>query len=252
MAPRRDALERSEGAVTALGVVAPPPIHIESPAFEGSLGTLFRLVRDHRVDLLGVPLFPICEAYFAYLLQAETDNLDEAAAALAALAYLLERKAWMLLPGPDPEPEAEEPMELPEATTYEYRAAIEALAQWHEDRASLFFRSPDAGPDPYELPYTLGDVGVADLARALERVLSKAEPEPMKPLSRPRRSLAEQMRRVLLAVSDRWQNLGTLLPPPYTRWDAVYWFLALLELIRLGQVAARLTETGDVEFARAP
>jgi len=249
MAPRHELPERKD-RVSALGVISPPPIHVQTPTFDGSLATLFACVRDHKVDLLQVPLFPICEAYFAYLMQIEVRDLDEAAAALSALAYLLERKAWMLLPVPDPEPEYEEAYDVPEPTRHEYQAAIAALSLWQEEREQLFFRSPDAGPDPYELPYTLSNVGVSDLARAFERLLRKAEPEPMTPLSKPRKSLQEQMGLVLLAVSHEWKTMEALVTEPFTREDAVYWFLSLLELIRLGQIQARLSGD-DVEFARA-
>jgi segregation and condensation protein A len=247
MAPRHELADRKD-RLSALGVIAPPPIHVQSPKFDGSLATLFMFVRDQKVDLLDVPLFPICEAYFAYLMQSELRDLDEAAAALSALAYLLERKAWMLLPVPDPEPEFDEPIELPEPTSHEYRVAIQALQMWHEERSMLFFRAPEAGPDPYELPYTLANIAVGDLARAFERVLRKAQPEPLT-VAKPRKSLQEQMRLVLLAITKDWTRLEDLIPQPYTRSDAVYWFLALLELIRLGQVSARV-KAEEVEFSR--
>jgi segregation and condensation protein A len=250
MAPRAELAERKD-RITALGVVAPPPIHVTTPTFDGSLATLFACVRDHKVDLLDVPLFPICEAYFAYMLNTELRDLDEAAAALAALSYLLERKAWLLLPVPEPEPDYyEEPMDAIEPSIQEFGMAIEALRLWHDERGLLFFRSPDAGPDPYELPYTLSNVSVADLARAFERLLKRASPEPLEPLSKPRRSLQEQMKAVLLAVGTEWKTLEQLVAPPFTRSEAVYWFLALLELIRLGKVAARIQDD-DVEFGAA-
>ncbi len=236
--------------VAGLGLVAPPPIHIQSPTFEGSLATLLRCVRDNKVKLLDVPLLPVCEAYFEYLVQTNLADLDEAAAALLALAYLLERKAWALLPSEEPEPEPEEPLELPEPTIHEFGPAIEALRTWHEERAKRFFRSPDAGPEPYELPFTLAKVKVEDLAVALERVLRRAVPTTVEQLGKPRRSLSEQMRIVLTALGTEFKPLEDAIPSPYTREDAVYWFLALLELIRLAQVNIRVTET-EVAFARA-
>ncbi len=249
MAPRQELADRRD-RVSALGVIAPPPIHVQSPRFDGSLATLFAFVRDHKLDLLDVPLFPICEAYFAYLMQSELRDLDEAAAALSALAYLLERKAWLLLPTAEPEPDLEEPFELPEPTAHEYRAAIQALQIWQEERSQLFFRGPEAGPDPYELPYELTDVSLGDLSRAFERVLRKAEPGTIAAVA-PRKSLQEQMRIVLGAMTASWRALEQLITLPYTRAEAVYWFLALLELIRLGQVAARV-RSESVEFALAP
>ena len=251
MAARRASKDHTPQVVTAASVIAPSPIHVESPAFSGSLAMLFSCVRERKVDLLEVPLFPICEAYFNYLIEAELADLDEAAAALAALAYLLERKAWALLPTAEPEPEQlEDPMELAAPTVYEFDEAIEALRRFHEERSRRFFRPVESGPDPYEVPVTLGDVTAADLARAFEALLRRAKPDPMDMPAKPRRSLSEQMGVVLKALTKEFRSLEAIVTEPFTKTEAVYWFLALLELIRLGQAAVRLEEE-KVEFARA-
>jgi len=247
MAPRADVPEK----ITALGVIAPPPIHVTTPTFDGSLGTLFAFVRDHKVDLLDIPLFPICEAYFTYLLNSPEKNLDEAAAALAALAYLLERKAFLLLPVPEPEPdEWEEPLELECTHAAEYAAAIDVLQTWQEERAALFFRSPDSGNLPYELPYELANVAPSDLARAFDRLMRRALPDEMPDLSRPKPSLRDQMLKVSARLTDEWRSIDELFEEPITRSEAVFWFLALLELIRLGRCVVRVVDE-EVGFARA-
>lgn len=246
MASRRELAENN--SITALGVISPPPIHVASPRFEGSLATLFKCVKDHKVDLLDVPLSPICEAYFAYLLSATLNDLDEAAAALTALAYLLERKAWALLPTSEPEPEVEEPLELPIGTSASFGTAIEALRLWEEERSHTFFRSQEMGPDIYELPYSLKDVRADDLARAFARLLARATVNPDANVARARRSISDQMSLVMRALDAAWKNLEDLIEQPFTREDAVYFFLALLELVRLGQAAVRCEE-GSVQFA---
>lgn len=233
----------------AWGIAQPPPIDIESPGFSGSLAALFQGAHDRRIDLMQVPLLPICQAYFEYLLGFETIDLDESAAAMMALAYLLERKAWGLLPTPDPEPDIDDDFTLSLPTAHEYAIAIEALKVWREERERFYFRPLDAAPDPYEVPCALGEVTPSDLARALERLLRKATPMEVGSLSQPRRSLSEQMVVVLGALTKRWARLDDLVPTPFTREDAVYWFLALLELIRLGQAKVQLAEE-DVLFAR--
>jgi len=248
---RRKTKDHTLEAISPAGVIAPAPIQVESPKFSGSLAMLFACVRERKVDLLEIPLFPICEAYFQYLVESELADLDEAAAALAALSYLLERKAWALLPTPEPEPEeTEEAMELLAPTVYEFDLAIETLRRFHDERSRRYFRPAESGPDPYEVPLQLGSVTAADLARAFESLLRKANPDPMDMPAKPRRSLSEQMGVVLGALSKEFRNLEQLVPEPFTRTDVVFWFLALLELIRLGQAAVRLEE-GIVEFARA-
>jgi chromatin segregation and condensation protein Rec8/ScpA/Scc1 (kleisin family) len=231
-------------------LVAPAPIAIQTPTFEGSLATLFVCVRDRKIDLGGIPMAPICEAYWQYVIGSPLTNLDEAAAALVALAYLLERKAWLLLPTPEEEPEETEALDALPPSAHEYALVMDALRAGAEIRERMFFRSPEAGPDPYELPYKLEAVSARDLALALERVLSRVATEPQAPVVRPRRALSEVIGAVLLAVSDVWRPMERLIPLEATRSDVVYWFLALLELIRLGQVAVRV-EAEAVEFARA-
>ena len=75
-----------------MGFYAPPEIHVECDAFRGSLATLFECVREQKIELLGVPLAPICEAYFAYLLENAEHDLESAAVALARRAVLPARE----------------------------------------------------------------------------------------------------------------------------------------------------------------
>ena len=157
MAPRSNSkLLSAEHAISPLGVVAPPPIHVQSAAFEGSLAMLFNCVREHKVELLDIPLAPICEAYFAYILSSPDTGLDEAAAALVALAYLLERKAWLLLPTPEPEPEELDALEPLEPTVHEFTAAIEALRIWHAEAGKKGWDKPGRPPGKARPPVIAG------------------------------------------------------------------------------------------------
>lgn len=228
--------------ISALGLVEPPPIHIESPVFKGSLALLFECVRDRKVDLLGIPLAPICETYFHYLLEHQDTSVDTAAAALNALSYLVERKSWMLLPVPDPEPEEDDPLELLDPTVHEYQEVIELLRSLHEDREQVFFRQFERSVDVYEVPTHLSEITPQDLARAFERILKQAVPPEPEVLQKPRKSLAAQMKLVLTYLTRDWADLSVAFRPPYTPEEAVVSFLAVLELIRLGTVKMRKQE----------
>lgn len=228
------------------GLAVPPPIAIECEAFSGSLGALFQCVRTGKVDLAGVPLFPVCEAYFQYLIESSGEDLDSAAAALLALAYLLERKAGLLLPRPESEEEEDVLPDYVEPYAHEYAAAIEALREWQSERESTFFRATKG--ESYEMPYDVGEVSSLDLARSLERLLRRAKPDPNAMPAKPRRSLAEQMKIVLAALSPEPRPLERIVQGEFTRSEAVWWFLALLELIRLGQAHVELN-ADDVLFS---
>ena len=197
-------------------------------------------VRDHRVLLRDVPLAPICEAYLNYLVQSSVIALDEAAAALTALAFLLERKAWGLLPTEEEEPEAEETVDgLPAlgGQLQLFEEAIDVLKELRQEREQIFFRSPADGFEPPATQLELGAISSSDLALAMEGLLKRSKPDPTPPALRQRRSLGEVMAETLARLTGEPKRLIELMPPDFTRTDAVYVFLAVLELIRLGQVS---------------
>lgn len=242
-------LDSAETRVGLLGVVPPPNIQIDCDAFSGTLGLLYQCVRQQKVDLLGVPLAPLCEAYFRYLADQREEDLDGAASALVALAYLVEKKAWMLLPTPEVYDEGSELDEQAAFDPYigQFGAVIDELASLHLGREQHFFRAAQSEA-LYEVPFELGEVTAGDLARALERVLRRAVPEKPEVLSRPRRSLADQMALVAKALPSEFLPLEQIVVGELTRVEIVWWFLALLELIRLGQASVRL-EGEEVLFA---
>ena len=244
-------LARSE-TVGPLGVFAPPDIQIECPAFTGSLALLFTFVRDHKVDLLDIPLAPICLAYVEYLAGSQQTELESSAVAATALAYLLERKAHLLLPTLKQE-EEEEDLELEsiDPTAHLYAPAVRSLQERLNEREQMFFRSREGAAILYELPIDTESVTTADLARALESLLARAIPDPVEPLGRPRRSLTEQMGIVLRALPENPATLDHIVVGEFTRGEVVWWFLALLELIRLGQ-AIVVMQDNQPAFARRP
>ena len=229
--------------VGPLGVFSPPDIQIEC------LALLFTFVRDHKVDLLSIPLAPICLAYVEYLAGSQETELESSAVAATALAYLLERKAQMLLPSQKPEEEEEFDLESIDPTAHLYAPAVRSLQEKLADREQIFFRTTE-GAAAYELPIDTESVTTGDLARALESLLARAKPDPIEPLGKPRRSLSEQMGIVLRALPEEPQTLDNIVTGEFTRAEVVWWFLALLELIRLGQAVVAMQESVPV-FGRS-
>lgn len=232
-----------------LGLIAPPNIAIECDAFQGTLGALIKCVLHQKIDLWDIPLQPICQAYVEYLLETDENDVDGASTAMVAMAYLIERKAFRLIPLPEPSEEdlLEGLYEGPEII--DFQEALLSLEERFEERQNLFFRSVDVRHE-YEIPVSLGKITVADLGRALENLLAKAQEETTVMMSRPRRSLAEQMRVVERCLSHEPRPLETLVEGEFTRAEALWWFLALLELIRLSQAWVELGPDGQVLFSR--
>jgi segregation and condensation protein A len=223
---------------TILGSAVPPSLPIRTPAFDGPLALLIKFVQEKRITLLDVPLAPIANAYLDYLEETDCADLDSAGAALLAIAYLLERKAELLLPQPSVIIQEELPG-LIEPTSYYFAPAIETLENRFSNRQQLFFRQPDAPREAYQLPLDIGDLTANSLAAALKRLLEAAIPPKFdhQP-NRPHVSLRVKMDEIISALSatDSALTLDSLLPNSFTRLDVVWTFLAILELVKLNLI----------------
>lgn len=220
---------------------APPRVPIQLPLWgEGSLGWLLSLIRKHRLDLLDLQLAPIAEACWEYW--QEVGDLDEGGDAVAALAYLTERKAGRLL-APPPEPEEPEPLwtSLPE----QYRAVMSDLAELESERALLFFRRAAPDMEDYELPIPFGQLDSKRLLLALQSLLERALPLPEQALpERPHVSIHARMIEIRHALQQHNQPVSfeRFLPIHSSRLEILGYFLAMLELLRLQQIEVEMRE----------
>ncbi len=218
------------------------------PVFEGPLDLLLHLVRENKVPITDIPIALITDQYLEYLRMMEELDLEVASEFLVMAATLLEIKSRMLLPKPprlSEEDEEEDPRTELIARLVEYqkyRALVETLRTWEEERKRWFFRSPDAPVPDYELPIPVGELTPLHLLRALERLLSEAVETPLPAILIPRKRLSLRLR--LVEVWRRVQasdglRFEQLLDAPFTRWDVLLTFLAVLELMRQGRLEAR-------------
>ena len=234
--------------VSALSASALPPVAL--PAFEGPLDLLLHLIREHRVDIADIPIVQITDQYLAYLRAMESMNLNVAGEFLLMAATLLEIKSRMLLPKPPRPDEAEEGADprqelIQRLQDYQrYKAFIETLAEWEDDRRALFFRGQGDYGGLYELPIGFGELNPGALLKALHRLLAEVGDE-----GQAVTSVRRQKMTLRLAMASLWRKIqrggegGVLLDEcfamPYVRLEIVMTFLALLELLRQGRVDAR-------------
>lgn len=229
-----------------LGWVALPEITIECDAFEGTLGTLVRCVLNQKVDLTEIPLSPIVGAYIEYMLAAGEDELDASATGLVALSYLIERKAYRLLPGSEPSAEEEEEPIWEGPSVLDFEPALLALRSQGDERSLIHFRQ--AAGQEYRFPTEVVQVDVRLLGQCLEELMARAVPTGDVVTARARRSLADQMRAVLKTLGPDPLPIDRLCLAEFTREEAVWIFLALLELIRLRQACVAISEDGQIGF----
>lgn len=228
-----------------------PTLHL--PIFEGPLDLLLHLVRENKVPITDIPIALITDQYLEYIRMMEELDLEVASEFLVMAATLLEIKSRMLLPKPprlaeeddEGDPRAELAARLEEYQ--KYKALVETLQTWEAERRRWFFRSPDAPAPDYELPVAVGELTPMHLLRALERLLSEAVDTPPPAILIPRKRLSLRLKIVEVWRRVRAAETGVcfeqLLDPPFSRWDILLTFLAVLELIRQHKLTARQETT---------
>lgn len=216
--------------------------------FEGPLDLLLHLISKAKVDIKDIFVSEITEQYLASLDGIDELDMDVASEFLTMAATLLEIKSRALLPRP-PKPE-EEGEETPEQALIrrleEYKLYKESAGQMKEfEKAAfqVFSKLPEEYPLPPQ-PIELTGLSVDGLVRALERIIA-------------RQTQADDPGRVFRAITrDKFTieqcvfNLTSrlrkgpvlftdMLSSHVTRDEIVSYFMAMLELLKMGRLHAQ-------------
>ncbi len=229
-------------------------MEINLPQFEGPLELLLHLVRSQGLDILDIPISRVARQYNEYLDQRLRLDLDVAAEYLVVASTLAHIKSRMMLPQ-DPRDEDDPRHELVDQLLEheKYLKAAEALGEIDSSRDLVFVRE---GSPPKELAgeVTL-KVDLADLVRAFERVLGRLEADELNQVIRREDFKVQDMMERIISRLELEEELSfsRLIESCRTRLERVVLFLALLELVRLGSVAARQTSwRDDIQVERHP
>jgi segregation and condensation protein A len=214
--------------------------------FEGPFDLLLQLIARRKLDVTEVDLAEITGDFLTHLLELDDLDLDTATRFLVIAATLIELKASRLLPE-DERQELEdllgEARDLLYARLLEYRAFRDVARIFsHRLTQHETHQAREVAPEPWVsklVPETPLPIDVRGLA-ALAAAAVAPTPEATVDLSHIRRSY--------VSVRDAAMTLLTALPDggdhrPFpelvagrTRGDRVVFFLALLELFKLGHV----------------
>lgn len=235
-----------------LGEVLAPrdAFRIALPNFEGPLDLLLHLIREHKLDILDIPIALITEKYLAHLDEMRAIDLDIAGEFLVMASTLLHLKSRMLLPREDRpageaageaaqeqlDPRAELVRRLLEYQKYKHIA--EQLAQNDLLDRDVFPRRVRVEEVPIDASEVgLQEVSVYKLIEALDRVLEKLVPKKQHEVVREHLSLSEAMQRIAAKVRavDAGPGLSffTLFEGQRLKSTIIITFLALLELCKL-------------------
>lgn len=212
--------------------------------FEGPLDLLLHLIKKNEVDVANIPVAAITEQYLAYIDMLRELNLDVAGEYLVMAATLTLVKSRLLLPSPagDDEEEADPRADLVrQLLEYQrYREAAQHLGEAPLLGRDVFTREQSAdGVEQLDDGKANVRATMWELLEAFQRVLKRAEPDPVHEVEAEPVSLRDCVQRVLRVLSvARSVTFDSLFDERSTRGQIIVTFLALLELMKIGAVEA--------------
>jgi segregation and condensation protein A len=235
----------------------PAGLTLRVGAFEGPFDLLLHLCRTNEIDLAQLPIRTITDQYLAHLEALEFQDLETAGAYLVMAATLVYLKSKLLVPPDETEEQLDDEAEVLrlelEERLREY-ARVKVLGSWLAEReaeqALIWGRAVSDLPPPDDVP--LEDLSVHLLERALKRLINEqARRRPREVQAEPT-SVLERMAEILAVLRDTWSMLfSSLTGAERHREDIVVSLLAVLELVRLGNIRLQQTELfGDIVIER--
>ncbi|MGQ9678118.1 MAG: segregation and condensation protein A [bacterium] len=211
--------------------------------FEGPLELLLYLVRKHELDVFDIPIAQLTDDYLTFLRTTDILNLDAASDFLIMAAVLLRIKIRALLPRP-PEEDLSTPQVTLEQILESYRSfqqAARILAKKEDQQRQRFPRQGESPP-----PQLTESEDITLLARAFSRLLARLKPPTKVSIPNPQVKVADKL--IVLRTLLREKECLTFeeAVTGATLLDLIVTFLALLELVRLGEISVKQ------EFAFAP
>ncbi|HIE53412.1 MAG TPA: hypothetical protein EYP85_16795 [Armatimonadetes bacterium] len=210
---------------------------VQLETFEGPLDLLLYLIKGEKIDIYDIPIERIADQYLAYVRAMQELNLEAAGEFLVLAATLMLIKSRMLLPKPPPVRAEEEPEEDPRAELVrmlleyrQYKEVAQTLRKMAEAQRRIF---PHPPVEDGQRRADLRPVSLVNLLDALQAVLERAKFPSLPPLERPRVTLAQKIRDLLVRLArESPLRFPELLSTASSKLEIIVTFLAVLELVR--------------------
>ena len=223
--------------------------------FEGPLDLLLHLIRESKLDIKTIPLASVTSQYVEFLSQLDQLDLNLASEFIEVGATLLDIKSRQILPRvkPEDEEDLEEAEARLRAQLEEYKLLKEASEQLRaHENLNRFYKDP--APIKEIIRYSLDNLEVNALVEAFSRIMHRVqkESEPIREtqIRMDRFTVAEKMDdiRARLQAGEKIY-FSTLFDTDFTKGEVISSFLAVLELLKSGEIIAIQGEKfGDIEL----
>jgi segregation and condensation protein A len=225
---------------------APSGFELRLSVFEGPLDLLLHLIEREELDITAVSLAQVTDQYWAYLHSASSLDPEALAEFVVIGAKLLYIKSRALLPELRPRAREEEKEDVGEALAemlVEYKRFREAAETFRdlEERGQRAYPRL-APPKGVLLPPGLGGVTLDGLLSIFQEALSRKPVEEPVEGAIPREAVTvdEKIGTVMAAVASGCgrASFRALVEACASRTEVIVVFLAVLELMKAGRVAA--------------
>ena len=222
--------------------------------FEGPLDLLLHLISKAKVDIKDIFVSEITEQYLESMRNVDELDMDVASEFLTMAAMLLEIKSRALLPRP-PKPQ-EEGEETPEQALIrrleEYKLYKESAGRMKEFELAamqVFSKLPEEYPLPPQ-PVELTGLSLSGLVRALERIIARQtmQDDPgrvIRSITRDKFTIEQCVFNLTSRLKKGPVLFTDMLSSQVTRDEIVTYFMAMLELIKIGRLLVQQEHAYD-------
>ncbi len=237
---------------------------VQFEVFEGPLDLLLYLIKKEEVDIYEVNLTKLATQFIEYVELMRQFDLDVAGEFLVMASTLMYIKSRELLPVEqqvvvEGEEDGEDPRWELIRQLVEYKKFKDAAAKLQVlelRQENIYPRLPGKLEFVAEAPVAKTPVSIFDLLNAVNAVLKRiaAKEAGTREIFEDKWSVSEKIELVLKVIVERTHvRFSELFENAANRWEVICTFLALLELIRLKQLACTQPEAFDeIEIIRSP
>ncbi|MBO4391196.1 MAG: segregation/condensation protein A [Lachnospiraceae bacterium] len=243
-------------------------LSVKLEVFDGPLDLLLHLIEKNKVSIYDIPIVEITKQYMDYLLLMKDNQLAVASEFLVMAATLLEIKSRMLIPVTEEEAEEQEdPRDELVRRLLEKKMYLEAagdLREQYDEAQGRMYRKEDIPAEvlkyrePVDAAKVIENAGITPerlknaLDQAIRRQREKIDPIRSKfgTIKKSRAKIGEKLKKITnFAKEHKKFNFRTLLEEKKDKESIIVTFLAILELMKVGQITATQEESfGEIDM----
>jgi segregation and condensation protein A len=224
---------------------------VKLPVFEGPFDLLYHLIEEQQIDIYDIPIAKITEQYLEHIQMMEILDMEIASGFLVMAATLIEIKSKMLLPKEKPQvfesgdefidegyQEEDARSQLVEQLLEykKFKLIAKELREMERNASRIYTRTSDIERQPEEiLEINIGPVELLDIFHTLVR---RRIMPPIHRVVLNKLSIIDRMKEIRKMLKEFKGEItfARLLKKEATRYNTVLSFMAILEMIKDGEI----------------